>query len=45
MPEAWPADGAAGVCPDCDKSVRYTGGGPGAYGIWIHDSGAEDCDA
>lgn len=41
--EAWPADGAAGICPGCGNPVFYTGE-PGSYGVWVHDSGMEDCD-
>jgi hypothetical protein len=42
-PTAWPADGDAGVCPDCNKSVHYTSQN-GSYGVWFHDSGTENCE-
>jgi hypothetical protein len=44
MSEPWPADGDAGICPDCDKSVRYANANAGSYGTWFHDDGQEDCD-
>ena len=42
-PEQWPADGDAGVCPDCNRSVRYASAS-GGYGAWWHEDGREDCD-
>ena len=39
----WPADGAAGICPDCAGPVYYAGE-PGSQGVWYHDSGSERCD-
>jgi hypothetical protein len=42
-PRQWPSDGDAGICPDCNRSVRYMSA-DGSYGTWFHDDGREDCD-
>ena len=44
-PIMWPADGAAGVCPDCNQSVHFVSDETSTDGLWFHLSGTVDCDA
>lgn len=45
MAEPWPADGDAGICPDCNKPVYFTDALRRGYGVWFHEDGRENCDA
>ena len=41
----WPANGAAGICPDCNQPVHFASDSNSSDGLWFHLSGTVDCDA